>query len=79
MVVNTVTDEVVVTDKYEGLSDEDIIDLARNGDKYAIDHIIDKYKNLVRTRARTYFLIGADKEDIVQEGMIGLYKAARDF
>ncbi len=79
MVVNTVTDEMVVTDKYEGLSDEDIIDLARNGDKYAIDHIIDKYKNLVRTRARTYFLIGADKEDIVQEGMIGLYKAARDF
>lgn len=65
--------------KYESMADEDIIDLSRNGDKYAIDYIIDKYKNLVRSRARTYFLIGADKEDIVQEGMIGLYKAARDF
>lgn len=65
--------------KYESMADEDIIDLSKNGDKYAIDYIIDKYKNLVRSRARTYFLIGADKEDIVQEGMIGLYKAARDF
>lgn len=65
--------------KYESMADEDIIALSRNGDKYAIDYIIDKYKNLVRSRARTYFLIGADKEDIVQEGMIGLYKAARDF
>lgn len=65
--------------KYDSMADEDIIDLSRNGDKYAIDYIIDKYKNLVRARARTYFLIGADKEDIVQEGMIGLYKAARDF
>ncbi len=65
--------------RYESMADEDIIDLSKNGDKYAIDYIIDKYKNLVRSRARTYFLIGADKEDIVQEGMIGLYKAARDF
>ena len=65
--------------KYESMSDEDIIEKSRCGDKYAIDYIINKYKNLVRARARTYFLIGADKEDIVQEGMIGLYKAARDF
>ncbi len=65
--------------EYEHMSDEDVISRSRNGDKYAIDHIINKYKNLVRSRARTYFLIGADKEDIVQEGMIGLYKAARDF
>lgn len=64
---------------YASMTDEDIIDLSRKGDKLAIDYIIDKYKNLVRARARTYFLIGADKEDIVQEGMIGLYKAARDF
>lgn len=64
---------------YDSMADEDIIELSKNGDKYAIDYIIDKYKNLVRSRARTYFLIGADKEDIVQEGMIGLYKAARDF
>ena len=74
--VNKTTDKV---NKYADISDEDIIELSRNGDKYAIDYIIDKYKNLVRARSRTYFLIGADREDIVQEGMIGLYKAARDF
>lgn len=73
------TDAKDLVKEYELMSDEDVISLSRNGDKYAIDHIINKYKNLVRSRARTYFLIGADKEDIVQEGMIGLYKAARDF
>ena len=45
----------------------------------ALDFLIHKYRNFVRAKARSYFLIGADKEDIVQEGMIGLYKAIRDF
>ena len=49
------------------------------GDSEALDYLIQKYRNFVRAKARTYFLIGADKEDIVQEGMIGLYKAIRDF
>ena len=48
-------------------------------DSYALDYILEKYKNFVRAKARSYFLIGGDREDIVQEGMIGLYKAIRDF
>jgi RNA polymerase sporulation-specific sigma factor len=64
---------------YEGLEDEVIVDLIREGDTNAIDYLINKYKNFVRAKARTYFLIGADREDIIQEGMIGLYKAIRDY
>ncbi|WP_058486087.1 RNA polymerase sporulation sigma factor SigH [Defluviitalea phaphyphila] len=64
---------------YEELEDEEIIDLIRRGDGQAVDYLINKYKNFVRAKARTYFLIGADKEDIIQEGMIGLYKAIRDY
>ena len=66
-------------DKYEALEDEAIIELFRDGDVYAQEYLITKYKNFVRSKARSYFLIGADKEDIIQEGMIGLYKAIRDF
>lgn len=65
--------------KYKSLKDEDIIKLIRNGDDIAQEYIIEKYKKLVKLSARTYFIIGADKEDIIQEGMIGLYKAIRDF
>lgn len=64
---------------YIGLSDEQIISCIRKGDKDALEYIITKYKNFVKARARTYFLVGADREDIIQEGMIGLYKAVRDF
>ena len=56
-----------------------MIGLVHTGDSEALDYLIQKYRNFVRAKARTYFLIGADKEDIVQEGMIGLYKAVRDF
>ena len=56
-----------------------LIELVHKGDSEALDYLIQKYRNFVRAKARTYFLIGADKEDIVQEGMIGLYKAIRDF
>lgn len=59
--------------------DEQVVELARNGNITALEHLIFKYKNFVRAKARSYFLIGADREDIIQEGMIGLYKAIRDF
>ncbi len=61
------------------MQDEEIVQDAKNGSNKALEYIMNKYKNFVRSRARTYFLIGADREDIVQEGMIGLYKAIRDF
>ncbi len=59
--------------------DEEIIKEAKAGDDKALEFLINKYKKFVRAKARTYFLIGADREDIIQEGMIGLYKAIRDF
>lgn len=65
--------------EYERMEDEYIVGCARDGDLYAQDFLIKKYKNFVRAKARSYFLIGADKEDIIQEGMIGLFKAIRDF
>jgi RNA polymerase sporulation-specific sigma factor len=64
---------------YEDLTDEAVAELARNYDGDALEFLLNKYKNFVRAKARSYFLIGADREDIVQEGMIGLYKAIRDF
>ncbi len=64
---------------YDEMLDEEIVELALNGDSYALEYLLNKYKNFVRAKARSYFLIGADREDIVQEGMIGLYKAIRDF
>ncbi|QHT63378.1 RNA polymerase sporulation sigma factor SigH [Paenibacillus lycopersici] len=60
-------------------TDEDVVELVREGDGEALEYLINRYKNFVRAKARSYFLIGADREDIVQEGMIGLYKAIRDF
>ena len=61
------------------LEDEAIIELVHKGNSDALDFLIHKYRNFVRAKARSYFLIGADREDIVQEGMIGLYKAIRDY
>ncbi|TCT21059.1 RNA polymerase sigma-30 (SigH) subunit [Melghiribacillus thermohalophilus] len=63
----------------EKMSDEEVIELVHSGNSEALEYLIHKYKNFVRAKARTYFLIGADREDIVQEGMIGLYKAIRDY
>ncbi|WP_227874294.1 RNA polymerase sporulation sigma factor SigH [Tumebacillus algifaecis] len=68
-----------VQHELEAMSDEDLVELVRQGDDEALEHLIHKYKNFVRAKARSYFLIGADREDIVQEGMIGLYKSIRDF
>lgn len=68
-----------VCDLYEVMGDEEIVELAQEGNDAAQEYLINKYKNFVRAKARSYFLIGADREDIIQEGMIGLYKAIRDF
>ncbi|WP_442872717.1 RNA polymerase sporulation sigma factor SigH [Christensenella sp.] len=65
-------------EEYSLLSDEEAV-LRADDDPAALEYILHKYKNFVRSKARSYFLIGADKEDIVQEGMIGLYKAVRDY
>jgi len=76
---------LVANDEEYGLIDNsqqdeyEIVLKASNGDKIALEYIIKKYKNFVKAKAKSYFLIGADKEDIIQEGMIGLYKAVRDF
>lgn len=64
---------------YEKLSDEELVELSSSGDKNATEHLLARYKNTVRSKARMYFLVGADRDDIVQEGMIGLFKAIRDF
>lgn len=64
---------------FEEKAEEDIVLEAKDGNTRAQEYIISKYENFVKAKARSYFLIGADKEDIYQEGMIGLYKAIRDF
>ncbi|WP_083511616.1 RNA polymerase sporulation sigma factor SigH [Alicyclobacillus acidiphilus] len=64
---------------YEDQADEELVEAVREGDTDALEYLIQKYRNFVRAKARSYFLIGADREDIVQEGMIGLYKSIRDF
>lgn len=62
------------------LTDEEIVLIIKeSGDRAALEYLIKKYRNFVRAKARSYFLIGADREDIIQEGMIGLFKAIRDF
>lgn len=63
----------------EFVPDEELVAIAASGDASALEELIGRYKNLVRARARSYFLAGADSDDIIQEGMIGLFKAIRDF
>lgn len=69
----------IMLSKYDYQSDEDIVEAVREGESEALEYLINKYRNFVRAKARSYFLIGADREDIIQEGMIGLYKSIRDF
>jgi len=64
---------------FKDKSDEEIVAQAKSGNNRAQEYLISKYENFVKAKAKSYFLIGADKEDIYQEGMIGLYKAIRDF
>lgn len=71
--------ELIEINIFEGLADEEILRLIQQGNNYALDFLIDKYKGFVLAKARTYFLIGADSEDMIQEGMIGLYKAICDY
>lgn len=65
--------------QFEGKTDDEIVIQARSGDERALEYLLRKYQNFVKAKAKSYFLIGADKEDIYQEGMIGLFKAIRDF
>ena len=67
------------TNSFDALKDEEIISLIRNGDKHALEYMLDKYKDLVNYRVSRFFIVGAEKEDVFQEGMIGLYKAIKDF
>src|SRR5688572_11595598 len=69
----------VASDLLMEVSDEDLVEEARQGSESAIETLLNRYRHYARAKARTYFLAGADKEDIVQEGMIGLFKAIRDF
>ncbi len=65
--------------KLKDLTDEQLVSLSREGDNKAMDYLLEKYKKLVEKKANSYFLVGGSKEDIIQEGMIGLFKATRDF
>ena len=67
------------TNKYQNSTDEEIVAQIKSGDEKALSYILDKYKELVNMKVGKYFLIGAEREDIVQEGMIGLYKAIKNF
>ncbi|MCI5893626.1 MAG: RNA polymerase sporulation sigma factor SigH [Clostridiales bacterium] len=69
-----------MNNKFENLTDEELVFLAHKNDgREAEEYLLNKYKNLVRARAKAYFLVGGDNDDLVQEGMIGLFKAIRDF
>src|SRR4030042_6181040 len=59
--------------------DEEVVRYAKSGSERATEHLLSKYRNIVEGKARSYFLVGADHDDIIQEGMIGLFKAIRDF
>ncbi len=74
-----INDECAGTGRVEKPSDEELIALSRSGEAWAEEALCERHKDLVRIKARPYFLIGADREDLIQEGMIGLYKAVRDY
>ena len=65
--------------EYEGIPDEELIRRAQNGEKRLEEFLIDKYKGMVRKKAHAMFLIGGEQEDLIQEGMIGLFRAVRDY
>lgn len=67
------------TDKYNNLTDEEIISQIKQGDEFALGYLLEKYKELVNVKVGKYFIIGAEREDVIQEGMIGLFKAIKDF
>ena len=65
--------------RYNIMADEELIRCLRNGEKEITEYIINKYKNLVKEKAKAMFLLGGDNDDLIQEGMIGLFKAIRDY
>ncbi len=67
------------TNQYSNLTDEQIVSLIKQGDEKALSYLLEKYKNLVNIKVGKYFIIGAEREDIMQEGMIGLFKAIKNF
>ena len=69
----------IMNRKYEQFSDEELIVRLRDGENHIIDYIMEKYKNLVRKQAKSMYILGGDGEDLIQEGMIGLFKAIRDY
>ena len=73
------SEKLQVVQHFDEFSDEELVEQVHLGNTNALDYLITKYRLFVKVKARSYFLIGADKEDIIQEGMIGLYKAIRDF
>lgn len=77
--LNTVKDYADINEVFKDKLDEEVVVEAKNGNIRAQEYLINKYQNFVKAKAKSYFLIGADREDIYQEGMIGLYKAIRDF
>lgn len=64
---------------FEQAADEELIVRLRDGEKQITDYIMEKYKNLVRSKAGSMYILGADRDDLIQEGMIGLFKAIRDY
>ncbi len=64
---------------YNEMADEEVVSLSQQGNMYAMEAILNRYKGFVASKARPYFLIGGNHEDMIQEGMIGLYKAVRDY
>lgn len=71
--------EVVAFEELPLYNDQELVELIRNGHDFALDFLMNKYKALVERKSNSYFLIGASKDDIIQEGMIGLFKAIRDY
>lgn len=71
--------EVVAFDELPLYNDQELVNLIRNGHDFALDFLMNKYKVLVERKAKSYYLIGASKDDVIQEGMIGLFKAIRDY
>ena len=66
-----------LNENYNNMSDEDLIEVIKSGDKNALDYLIEKYKELVNMKVGKYFMVGSEREDIIQEGLIGLYKAVK--
>ena len=72
-------DRILLVTEIDTMTDEELIDSLREGEAPIMDYICNKYKNLVRREAKSMFILGADTEDLIQEGMIGLFKAVRDY